>query len=166
MCGAHYQRSRKGMPMDVPIIRKPRRPQPETCEAPGCDVPPSDGRRMCGAHRKRISRGIPLDAPLTRKPRGILPVDRVFLRVAWEGDCLVFTGARTGKMGYGNIAGRNASRVVWEYLHPGESCAVVRHTCDNPPCVNPDHLIGGTYADNVRDMYDRGRQNPRWKRKH
>lgn len=34
---------------------------------------------------------------------------------------------------------------------------VVRHTCDNPRCINPDHLIAGTQKDNVRDMFSRGR---------
>jgi hypothetical protein len=36
---------------------------------------------------------------------------------------------------------------------------VIRHTCDNPGCINIDHLRIGTQADNVRDMYDRGRAN-------
>lgn len=36
---------------------------------------------------------------------------------------------------------------------------VVRHTCDNPPCCNPAHLVAGTQADNVRDAVARGRQN-------
>lgn len=34
---------------------------------------------------------------------------------------------------------------------------VVRHTCDNPRCINPDHLIGGSLADNNKDRAERGR---------
>ena len=34
---------------------------------------------------------------------------------------------------------------------------VVRHTCDNPRCVNPEHLIPGTIADNNHDRAERGR---------
>ena len=34
---------------------------------------------------------------------------------------------------------------------------VVRHTCDNTRCVNPEHLLIGTLADNNRDRAERGR---------
>ena len=33
----------------------------------------------------------------------------------------------------------------------------VLHNCDNPKCLNPDHLYIGTPADNVRDREGRGR---------
>jgi hypothetical protein len=35
--------------------------------------------------------------------------------------------------------------------------AVVRHDCDNPPCVNPLHLRTGTQADNIQDAIERRR---------
>lgn len=34
---------------------------------------------------------------------------------------------------------------------------VIRHKCDTPSCVNPDHLDCGTHKQNVKDMYDRKR---------
>lgn len=43
------------------------------------------------------------------------------------------------------------------YEHTGELPEVVRHVCDNPRCINPEHLVSGTQKDNVQDMLTKGR---------
>jgi len=42
-------------------------------------------------------------------------------------------------------------------LVPNGMC--VLHTCDNPPCCNPNHLYVGTYKQNAMDKVARGRQS-------
>ena len=42
----------------------------------------------------------------------------------------------------------------------GQLPEVVRHKCDNPRCINPDHLEGGTQQDNMNDMKERGQVAP------
>lgn len=79
-----------------------------------------------------------------------------------EGGCLLWPGPRD-KNGYGVITddrGKQvrAPRLSYE-LHHGPLTAdrQVRHTCDNPPCFEPAHLIAGTSVENNRDMVERGR---------
>lgn len=43
--------------------------------------------------------------------------------------------------------------------------AVLRHKCDQPLCVNPDHLVPGTQLDNINDAVERQRL-PRGERHH
>ena len=51
-----------------------------------------------------------------------------------------------------------AHRYAWELLvGPIPEGQLICHTCDVRRCVRPDHLFVGTYADNVRDMFAKGR---------
>lgn len=85
------------------------------------------------------------------------------------GKCWEWGGTRDSK-GYGRMrhnGSRQGAHRLMFYAVQGYFPEETRHTCDNPPCVNPDHLIGGTRSDNMRDMIERnrrdtrGRKNPR-----
>lgn len=84
-----------------------------------------------------------------------------------DGDCLVWTGYRD-RQGYGSVMRQAVSpspipahRFAYYLLHgsvpPG---VVIRHRCDNPPCVLPDHLLLGSQLDNIADRQARGRHRP------
>lgn len=63
---------------------------------------------------------------------------------------------RIGRGGRGSMS--VASRISWElYRGPIPDGLHVLHKCDNPPCVNPEHLELGTHAKNMFDAYQRGR---------
>lgn len=80
------------------------------------------------------------------------------------GDCVEWPGYRKPK-GYGwqRIKGRSvfAHRVAYCEANGLKlediDGMVVMHTCDNPPCVNPDHLVLGTVRENNADMHQKGR---------
>jgi hypothetical protein len=76
-------------------------------------------------------------------------------------ECWPWTGARTaggyGKMG---VDGRSVPATHVSLILAGRPLAAgekARHTCDNPPCVNPAHLIAGDQKQNMGDAVARGR---------
>jgi HNH endonuclease len=75
--------------------------------------------------------------------------------------CWEWTAGR-GKFGYGSLWWQGdygkAHRVAWELFRgPVPVGLFVLHRCDNPPCVNPEHLFLGTQKDNMLDCYNKGR---------
>lgn len=78
-----------------------------------------------------------------------------------QGECIVWTG-RINRYGYGELTfrgqGMTAHRAAYE-VHKGAipEGLFICHSCDNPPCVNPDHLRAGTAADNAHDKVERER---------
>lgn len=101
-------------------------------------------------------------------PRILADFQRLIVRDR-DSDCWVWCGSRTAA-GYGRFwTGRHGNRGAHVYAHrfafaqrhgsvETNRHEVIRHTCDRPSCVNPDHLVGGTHADNARDCVERGRR--------
>lgn len=88
-------------------------------------------------------------------------MERLYGRtIRTESGCLEFQGGRD-KDGYGWCQGhgeRKAHRLSYVLTHgPIPDGMMVRHKCDNPCCVNPDHLLLGTASDNMKDRSSRGR---------
>lgn len=97
------------------------------------------------------------------------------VRVDWispivRGDhCWLWTG-RTTEDGYGLVKRRRlsrsplrANRYAWELAHRRQMRRdmVAMHICDNPTCVNPNHIEQRTQRSNMIDMYRKGRHSRR-----
>ena len=94
-------------------------------------------------------------------------IARFWSKVDKSGDCWLWTGARDHR-GYGRFqVGRRhgtvlAHRLAWElHYQPIPDGILVCHTCDNPPCIRPDHLFQGTQRDNMGDASAKGRLDNR-----
>ena len=125
-------------------------------------------KRYCSVKCRSLARvGIPCFQPLKRSLE-----ERFWDKVIkTESGCWGWNGA-THPAGYGLLGkGRRAeglirsTHVSW-LIHKGYAVPVgliIRHTCDNPPCCNPEHLRIGTHKQNHEDMVKRGREKFRLK---
>jgi DNA-binding XRE family transcriptional regulator len=77
-----------------------------------------------------------------------------------EDGCFVVTSHKPTDSGHIQFGKKKKylHRHVYEQMFGDiEEGLVVRHKCDNPMCINPEHLIAGTQRDNIQDMMDRDR---------
>ena len=78
-------------------------------------------------------------------------------------DCIAHNGY-VGKNGYGQkkyrgkvVAAHRLAYALANGLDVFTMGGSVLHSCDNPVCVNPEHLRLGTHQDNMQDLIERDR---------
>ncbi len=75
--------------------------------------------------------------------------------ILWLGGCMPFGHGRMRWDGKLYLT----HRLAWiAHRGPIPDELFVCHKCDVPSCINPDHLFLGTNADNIKDMYTKGRR--------
>ena len=87
-----------------------------------------------------------------------------FVNKNTNNQCWEWIGKKTGNYGGFSIGAKKlgsvlAHRFSWT-MHNNKEIPkgmVIMHLCDNPLCVNPDHLSVGTYMENTHDMLKKGR---------
>lgn len=130
------------------------------CTVEGCTTAKGARKYYCDAHyrRKRLYG----DPQITNRPGlGKTAKERLKMYTKKTDTCWLFTaspGSIYGKL----IDGKeyvSAHRLAYEVAYGTvPTHLVVRHKCDTPKCVRPEHLELGTNADNSMDMTERNRQ--------
>lgn len=134
-----------------------------TCSVPDCDRK-HRGRGYCSMHHERWSKhGDPHIVAVGHRWSKLDPAVRLRERSEWRGNCLIYTWGAEAPSGHVTMdfEGRSIGvhRGAWILVHgPVPKGLVIRHECDTPRCINIDHLLSGTRADNNADRDRRGRQ--------
>lgn len=87
--------------------------------------------------------------------------------IEWEVDisgCWNCTSHARSKAGYSRFRSNGKMTLVHRYMYEQKYGKIpdgmfACHRCDNPACINPDHIFIGTNQDNIDDMCNKNRQN-------
>jgi hypothetical protein len=90
-------------------------------------------------------------------------IESLLAKTTKNGECMEFTGAKN-HLGYGYVGYKGkvmkAHRLAFLLANgPLSDDILVLHRCDNPACINPQHLFLGTHHDNTVDMVKKGRHS-------
>jgi hypothetical protein len=143
----------------------------KTCSFIGCEKK-VHSRELCGGHYRQQKVGEEL-RPLQQQFHGLSEEDRFMKWVAKQPNgCWHWLGSIMKKKDktqlewhgqWRNSAGQIelVHRAAWR-MFKGDfpKKAFVLHHCDNPKCVNIDHLYLGTQQQNMVDMWARKRSRP------
>ena len=100
-----------------------------------------------------------------RLPLGCPVISRVLFRSSINSEgCWEICDSFLDSKGYGRftVDGKNVAAHRISYTELVDEIPYgfnVLHWCDNPSCINPEHLFLGTQEDNMKDMVNKGRNN-------
>lgn len=129
------------------------------CSVPQCDDPVL-ARTWCRKHYQRWRNTGTTDPS---RARGMTITEAVKFHVpVSDPDLCWVTDVARDKNGYSRLVIHGKTyklhRLAYEhFVGPIPEGLLILHTCDNPPCCNPDHLYPGTPAQNMIDKKNRGR---------
>jgi HNH endonuclease len=138
-----------------------------TCSFAGCGRK-HHAKGLCNGHHKQSLRGEHLAELKITRQSALALMGLTFRDFFWSKTlgcvrtgCIEWMGSRD-KLGYGRLVVTGSSvlahRKAWELERATVPEGLhVCHKCDNPPCVNPDHLFIGTHVDNMMDKHGKGR---------
>lgn len=134
-----------------------------TCSVEGCTRQVIvKSRGWCDTHYCRWKR----HGTLERTDAKSDTADGRLNRHGWvvvETGCWEWSGYRD-QDGYGRVTWNDSAvpshRLAYEtWVGPIPEGLFILHSCDNPPCINPDHLSPGTAKENAQDRDSRNRSN-------
>lgn len=127
------------------------------CSVEGCSNP----SRSAGLCTKHYGRKMRHGDPLYVNPRKTYgtALERFKSKVLITEGCHIWTGAKN-KDGYGCFRSeyKTAHRFIYFHHNPdADKTLSVMHSCDNPACVNIEHLSLGSHKENMNDRDSKGR---------